>query len=196
MKKLTKTDKILYTITLMECQSKRLLKYEDVIVKVYESFPKDFQIRNYPQYPDSDTIRRAMYSMIPQGLLRIKNRNCTLTKSGREKGNKLIMFINGDTILVEARKDSNFDIEIKRLLRLEGFIMYRNKDFQNIIDQDFYDFYKATVRTNSLELIGKMKQVNDLVKKYSQEISLHSKELFEYSRFLKSNFKYIYEGEK
>lgn len=195
MKKLTKKDKILYTIAKMYNEKGRLLRYEDILVNVYENFPQDFQIRFYPQYPDTDTIRRALYQLIPEGYIRIANRNCALTKEGKVQGNKIIMIMDGGNVQIDGRRDSNYNTEIKRLLRLEGFGMYQNKKLDKIIDQDFYDFFKSSVRTKPLELRGKIKQIDEIIKRYSNDKSILSKILLEYSSFLQNKFRYIFSEE-
>lgn len=195
MKKLTKKDKILYTIAKMYNEKGKLLRYEDILVNVYENFPQDFQIRFYPQFPDTDTIRRALYQLIPEGYIRIANRNCNLTKEGKAQGNKIIMFLDGDNVQIDGRRDSNYSTEIKRLLQLEGLGMYQNKILDKIIDQDFYEFFRSSVRTKPLELRGKIKQIDEIIKRYSHDNSTFSKILFEYSSFLQNKFKYIFSEE-
>ncbi len=195
MKKLTKKDKILYTIVKMYNDGDNLLRYEDILVKVFKSFPEDFQIRFYPQFPDTDTIRRALYQLIPEGYIRISNRNCALTNDGKARGNKIIKSLDGDTIQIEGRRDLNYNIEIKRLLRSEGFNMYLTGKMDKIIDQDFYEFYRSSVRTRNLELLGKIKQINEVINRYSTENTLQAKNLLAYSSFLLTKFKSIFNEE-
>ncbi len=195
MKKLTKKDKILYTIVKMYNDGDNLLRYEDILVNVFKSFPEDFQIRFYPQFPDTDTIRRTLYQLIPDGYIRISNRNCALTKDGKVRGNKIIQSLDGDSIQVEGRRDLNYNIEIKRLLRSEGFNMYLTGKMDKIIDQDFYEFYRSSVRTRNLELLGKIKQINEVINRYSRENPLHAKNLLAYSSFLQTKFKLIFNEE-
>ena len=195
MKKLTKKDKILYTIVKMYNDGNKLLRYEDILVKVFKSFPEDFQIRFYPEFPDTDTIRRALYQLIPEGYIRISYRNCTLTEDGKIKGNKIIKSLDGDSIQVGGRRDFNYNIEIKRLLRSEGFNMYVNGKTDKIIDQDFYEFYRSSVSTRNLELLGKIKQINEVINRYSTENSLQAKNLLAYSSFLQTKFKLIFNEE-
>ena len=195
MKKLSKRDKILYIITKMYNKDKNELRYEDILVSVYKSFPKDFQLRFYKEYPDTDTIRRALYQLIPEGYIRISNRNCALTKEGKIKGNELIRFIDGDEIEVDGRRDLNYGFEIKRLLRLEGLKMFLMGKHDEVIDQDFYEFYRTTVRKKNLELLGKMKQINAVVTRYNEENSEEAEKLSEYSSFLQKKFLKLFNEE-
>ncbi len=197
MKKLTKKDKILYTIAKMFNKNKNELKYEDILVTVFKSFPGDFQLRFYSEYPDTDTIRRALYQLIPEGYIRISQRNCSLTKEGKIRGNELIKFIDGDSIEVEGRRDANFGAEIKRLSNLDGYKMFLLKNFEAIIDQDFYEFYRTSVRTKNLELLGKMKQIHFVIDRYIEENKKKGKLLKDYAEFLQNKFlKLFYEEAK
>ncbi len=197
MKKLSKKDKILYMITKMYNKNKNELRYEDILVSVYKAFPKDFQLRFYAEYPDTDTIRRTLYQLIPEGYIRISKRNCALTKEGKIRGDELIRFIDGDDIEVDGRRDLNYGAEIKRLLKLEGYNMYLLGKKEKIIDQDFYEFYKTSVRTKNLELLGKMRQVNVVITRFTAENVKNSTKLKEYSSFLQKKFSELFnEGKK
>lgn len=196
MRKLTKKEKILYTIFKMYNKKSSFLKYEDILVNVFKNFPEDFQIRFYPEYPDTDTIRRALYQLIPEGYIRISNRNCTLTKEGKNKSSAIANFIDGNIIKIDGRRDLNYNLEIKRLLNLEGFIMYLKGQMNKIIDQDFYEFYRASVRTKNLELLGKIHQMNILIDRVAEKNKNISKQLKEYSKFLQKKFTVLFNEEK
>lgn len=196
MKKLTKKEKILYTIVKMNRNNDKVLRYEDVLVNVFNQFPKDFQIRFYPQYPDTDTIRRALYQLIPEGFIRISNRNCSLTQKGKLKGQEMINIIDGEEISIGGRRDFNYNKEIKRLLSLEGFQMFLKGEYEEIIDQDFYEFFRTSVRTNKLEFKGKIKQTNEVIETYKDNNAISAKKLYEYSSYLENKFQYIFEENK
>jgi len=196
MKKLSKKDKVLYTIVKMHSSGEKSARIEDILVRSFEFFPQDFQINFYPQYPDTECIRRVLYALIPEGYVRIANRYCSLTKEGSARGEEINSFLNGDNTLISGRKDSYYNSEIKRLTSLEGFIMFLNNKTEKVIDKDFYDFYKASVRTKPLELAGKMKQINEAVKKFSGEGTPLSSGLWAYSSFLQNKFKENYIREK
>lgn len=195
MKKLTKKDKILYITTKMYNKNKNDLRYEDILVSVFKAFPKDFQIRFYAEYPDTDTIRRALYQLIPEGYIRISQRNCALTKEGKLRGNGLIKYIDGDSIEIEGRRDANYGAEVRRLLNLDGYKMFVLGNHDAVIDQDFYEFYRTSVRTKNLEILGKMKQINKVISRYLEENTKEAKLLDKYAEFLQNKFLKLFDEE-
>ena len=196
MRKITKKDKILYTIINMYNDKSTLLRYEDILVKVFENFQADFQIRFYPEYPDTDSIRRALYQLIPEGYIRISNRNCALTKEGINKGHEIIKFIDGDDIQIDGRRDVNYTGEIKRLIGLQGFNMFSNGYREKIIDQDFYEFYRVSVRTRNLEIIGKINQTSLVIKRYLEDNKVVAEKINKYSVYLQQKFSELYSEAK
>ena len=90
MRKITKKEKILYTIFKMHNDKSEILRYEDILVKVFKGFPEDFQIRFYPEFPDTDSIRRALYQLIPEVIYEFLIEIVHLQKKALRKGKKLL----------------------------------------------------------------------------------------------------------
>lgn len=188
MTKITKKHKILYVIFNMTQSSKRKIRYEDILVKSFKTFPKEFQIRYYPKYLDTDTIRRNLYQLVPEGYLKISQRKCVLTETGLSLGRELKGIIEGTKIQSNDRTDFITQREINRLLQLQGFQMFINGDEARIIERDFYEFYKATVRTRNLELLGNIKSIESFINKYKKKNKEMGLSLEKYSDFLKDKF--------
>src|SRR5438876_10803901 len=82
MKTLSKPQKILAVMfDLCDGQQKALL-YEDIVVASFKRYPEDFQLRGYPQYPDSSDIHKPLYKMKRDGLVRSANKSFMLTPRG------------------------------------------------------------------------------------------------------------------
>ena len=195
MIKIAKRYKILYVIFKMTEKRQNSIRYEDILVETFKLFPKEFQIRYYPKYPDTDTIRRALYLLIPEGYMKISQRKCVLTDTGLSKVKELQRIIEGIEIDDRDRTDFIMQREIKRLLYLQGFKMFINDRQEKIIDRDFYEFYKATVRTRNLELLGNIKAIDSYILQYKKMEKNLGSNLEKYSKFLKNRFnKLIYEG--
>jgi hypothetical protein len=167
---------------------KNNIRYEDILVESFKVFPKEFQIRYYPKYPDTDTIRRTMYQLIPEGFLKISQRKCVLTDTGLSKGRELKEIIEGNKVQSEDRTDFIMQREINRLVYLQGFKMFISGGETKIIDRDFYEFFKATVRTRNLELLGNIKTIDDFIRQYKKIEKKIGIRLEKYSSFLKNKF--------
>ncbi len=188
MDRITKKQKILYVIYKMSLGSIKNVRYEDILVESFKLFPKEFQIRYYPKYPDTDTIRRNLYQLIPDGFLKISQRKCVLTDFGISKGKELKELIEGTEIKKDERVDYIMQREINRLLYLQGFKMFINNRTDKIIERDFYEFYKVTVRTRNLEIKGNIRTIDHFISHYLKKEKVLGKRLEKYSSFLKSKF--------
>lgn len=188
----SKKDKTLITLFKICKGKKKAVHYEDLLVETYKSFKKDFQLKRYPEYPDSDIFRYIIYFQLkPEGLIRIVKKQCMLTSLGIKR----CEFLTGN-LSTGSSENLQKEIEIKRMLGLTGFLMYEENKTEKIIDQDFYEFFKSSVRTKPLELLGNINQVQDLIKEYFKVNTKIATVLLEYSKFLKNNFIHLYEGIK
>jgi len=188
----SKKDKTLITLFNI-CKGKKLpVHYEDLLVETYKSFTKDFQLKRYPEYPDSDIFRYIIYFQLkPEGLIRIVKKQCMLTDLGVKRSKILI-----GVLKINSSDNLQKDKEIKRMLNLTGFLMFKENKEEKLIDQDFYEFYQSSVRTKPLELLGNINQAQDLIKEYSKVNKKVAAALFEYANFLRNNFIHLYEGIK
>ena len=57
MKHLSRPEKILSVMFTLAKGEPKALQYEDIVVAAFQRFPEDFQLRGYPQYPDSSDIQ-------------------------------------------------------------------------------------------------------------------------------------------
>ncbi len=189
MKKISKKDKILYSIFIKGMGKKKVFLFEDIVVFVHKFFPGDFSLSGYPEYPDSDIFRRAIYfELKPQGLLRIKNKQCVLTDLGIERATEIGKYLAiSDSSLVNPQR-ININYEIQRMTSLKGFELFINGRKKELIDQDFYDFFKVSVRTKPLELSGNITQINSIIKKIENVNKKISLELAKYSKYLEENY--------
>src|SRR2546426_10897847 len=90
MQPLSKPQKIL-TVMFDLCEGEpKALQYEDIVVSAFKQYPEDFQLRGYPQYPDSSDVHKPLYEMKQQGLLRSANKTFELTARGLEIASQLV----------------------------------------------------------------------------------------------------------
>lgn len=183
-KKLSKKEKTLLSLYKISKGKKKAVHYEDLLVETFHSYKGDFQLKRYPKYPDSDVFRYIIYFQLkPAGLIRIANKQCILTDLGIKFSKELL----GEKRNSEVDKSIS-NQEIDRLISLQGFLMFSEKKIDKIIDQDFFDFFKSSVRTKPLELLGNINQIEDIINEYSKTNKKLSRLLHEYSIFLKKKF--------
>src|SRR5438093_7273838 len=90
MKDLNRPQKILAVMFDLSKGRTKALLYEDIVVAAFKQYPEDFQLRGYPQYPDSSDVHKPLYEMKQQGLLRSANKTFELTARGIEVAARLM----------------------------------------------------------------------------------------------------------
>ncbi len=63
MQTLSKPQKLLAVMFDLCKGEPKALQYEDIVVTAFTRYPEDFQLRGYPQYPDSSDIHKPLYKM-------------------------------------------------------------------------------------------------------------------------------------
>ncbi len=162
-------------------------QYEDIVVKAFEMFPKDFQLRGHPQYPDSSDIHKPLYGPLKrQGYVRAANKSFALTDFGLEKAKslqgKVSTSAKGPT---GSRLDRSALLEIEKISRTATFQLYMEGKHDDILDTDFYSYLSVNVRTNKNDFLGKLNSLSEILASACKLDSspLHSK-LLEMHRFL------------
>lgn len=188
MKKLSKKDKLLITLC-KKVGEKNNIRIEDVMVYAFELFPADFQLKNYPKFLDSELIRRALYSLIPEGYLIVKNGNCFITELGFRMGTNLIRKSTFHESL--SRGSYGIENEIIRIVNLQGYQLFLENKPEGIVDQDFYDFFRSSVRTTKLEIQGKIKNIESIINYLDEGQSDFTENVASYKRYLLKRFHYL-----
>jgi len=180
MKTLTKPQKIL-AVMFDLCKGKpRALQYEDIVVEAFKRYPEDFQLRGYPQYPDSSDVHKPLYEMKRQGLVRAANKMFELTAQGLEVARQLSHSKASD----KDRLTKPDEQEINRITNSEAFRFFQDGKQNAILDTDFYEYLGVTVRTSKGDFQGRLTNVERAVRSHAEkrcnELSAALSRLHEY----------------
>jgi hypothetical protein len=167
MTPLTKPQKILAVLYELSVGQARSVSYEQIVVRAFEKYPTDFQLRGYPQYPDSSDIHKPLYSMKKQGLVRSANKSFELTPKGIEIAARLGSKATKPTA---RRLTKSEEFEISRVLSSDGFHLFSDARAESILDTDFYEYLGVSVRTPRNDFLGKLHTVAQAVESYAQNI--------------------------
>ncbi len=185
---LTKWQKILATMFDLCGGEMKPLQYEDIVVEAFKKYSEDFQLRGYPQYPDSSDAHKQLYEMKKKGLLRTANKTFELTERGLEVAKQ--MFHVSSAVVNKDRLTKQEESEIKRILTSAAFGLFQAGQGNSILDTDFYDYLGVTVRTSRGDFQGRLSNVMHAVQTHAEkrndEISLAIKNLHD---FLVERFK-------
>lgn len=194
----SRPEKILLAIHALSSGTTRPCRYEDIVVKAFELFPKEFQLRGHPQYPDSSDIHKPLYGPLKrQGLVRAAHKNFALTDKGLTRAEELSG--SGKTTgkgsspaKIQERLTRDMASEIARLTQSQAAQLFVSGEKDQILDTDFYSYIGVTVRTavtRRNDFLGRLNSVTDAVETAVRidPTPVH-KALFELHGFLMEKF--------
>ena len=186
MRALTKPQKILAVMFDLCHGEAKALQYEDIVVSAFKKYPEDFQLRGYPEYPDSSDIHKPLYEMKRAGLVRAANKTFQLTQQGLEAAQRLMHSTSSD----KKRLTKSEEGEINRIVNSAAFQLFQDGRRDSILDTDFYEYLGVTVRTSDGDFWGRMRNVEQAVKAHkNKRRDALSSALDQLHRFLVSKFK-------
>ncbi len=137
----------------------KALQYEDIVVTAFQRYPEDFQLRGYPQYPDSSDIHKPLYSMKRDGLVRSANKSFLLTPRGLDVA-RVLLNIAGPARDRLTKSEEN---EINRILKSQVCQLFQKGETGRILDTDFYEYLGVSVRTAKGDFLGRLATVEQAV---------------------------------
>jgi hypothetical protein len=163
--KLSRADKILLILYELSEGSRKPVRYEDIVVAAFKEYPKDFQLRGYPQYPDSgDLVHKPLYNFRKEGLLEANNKVFTLTERGLSIAARRKKMIAGRVVISKGKLSRYAEEEITRIVTLEGFRLFLAGEESKITDTDFYNYLGVTAKTQRNDFLGRLRTVTETVK--------------------------------
>jgi len=175
-------NKLLIVIFKMSLKQKKPLKYEDVYVKAFKKYPNDFQLRGYPDYPDTELMSKKIYDLRKNGFIQIHRKFITITEKGKS-------FVEGlmqsETKHLNKKNLSQLlsrDIinQIDRIRNTDAFHLFIDNKKEQIVDTDFFSYLGTTVRTERTDFIARIKTVKDVIEtiktspEYKTIVELHN----------------------
>ena len=161
---LSRGEKILYVLYMLSGKSRKSVRYEEIVVKVFETYPEDFHLKGYPQYPESgDLVHKPLYSFKKKGLLVAGNKMFSLTEKGLVASERIESAVTGKTVSNTERVTRDIENEVTRVSKTPGFELFFNDDLESIVDTDFFEYLGVTVRTSRNDFIGRLNTVSDVV---------------------------------
>lgn len=195
---LSRAQKILISLYKLAGGTKKQVRFEDIAVKVYKTFKADFQLRGYPQYPDTgDIVHKPLYSELKKaGFVLSGNKYFSLTAKGAEYGKRLLKSAGMDNKSRDTNTGDDFvkftisqQKEIERIRDSAAFNLYTEGKKEEIIDIDFYSYLGVTVRTNKYDFLGRLSIVQDAIEATKNKSLPLYKQLTDCHEYLINKFK-------
>lgn len=194
---LSRGEKILYALYGLSDKSRKSIRYEDIVVRVFETYPNDFHLKGYPQYPESgDLVHKPLYEFKKKGLVVAGNKMFALTEKGLVAAEKIEEAVTGKTVSNTERVTRDVEKEVARISKTPGFSLFVNGEADKIVDTDFFEYIGATVRTARNDFIGRLNTVTDVVKATEGKKNPMYAKLTEYHNFITEKFSDVVEYKK
>lgn len=204
IKKLFVKEKLLIVIYEMSSKQKAPLKYEDVYVKAFKEYPNDFQLRGYPDYPDTELMSKKIYDLRKNGALQVHRKFITITEKGKTAAEKLIQpgvkYIDKDALSKTLSRDILNQID--RIKNTEVFQLFANDKKNQIVDTDFFTYLGTTVRTERTDFKARIKTIQDVIEsikdtdEYNAILELHNYLLEKFEDLIKAKLSIGYPRRK
>lgn len=186
---LSRAEKILVFLYEFADGGRTKVRYEDIVAGLFKKYPHDFHLKGYPEYPDSgDLIHKPLYDYKKKGYLNASNKVFSLTERGvdlaRQLSNK-----NGLSEEKGDRLSRSAETEVSRVKNLEGLSLFSDGKENKLSDNDFYNYFGVTVRTQKNAFIGRFETMNaviDELKKHEKKDAY--KNLIAYHEFLTTKY--------
>ncbi len=191
--KLNRSEKIILFLYELSDGEKKKFSYENIVVGLFKKYPPDFHLKGYPEYPDiADSIARLLYGFKKQGFITVENKIFSLTESGIEFGKMLSKKKLNKEDLSYIRFPRSVSVEIDRIKKLEGFVLFSNGEIDQLAESDFYNYLGVSVKTSASTFSGRMKNVETAIDEMRlvKDDPLFSK-IVQYHEYLISKYKEI-----
>src|SRR5438132_8933893 len=121
----SRPEKILISMRSLAGGTTKPCKYEDIVVKAFSMFPKDFALRGYPRYPDSSDIHKPLYGPLKRaGHVLAGNKQFRLTPKGLERARQLSTLEKKIAKTGGERLSRDKESEIQRIFQTEAFRLF------------------------------------------------------------------------
>lgn len=172
-------EKILIVIYGILSKQTNMVKYEELAVKAFKQYP-EFQLRGYPEYPDTEHISKRLYDLRKEGLIKVRNKFISLTEKGKTYAEQIMKA--KPRFPKKSLQKLGRDVmgEIERIKKTEVFQLFVTDKKEQIVDTDFFTYLGTTVRAERTDFQARIKTVQDVVEaietkdEYKPIIDLHN----------------------
>jgi hypothetical protein len=160
------SQKVLLTLYRLSREGRKKVRYEDIVVQAFKDYPTDFQLKGYPQFPDSgDAVHKPLYDYRKKGMVSASNKMFSLTPHGLTEVQRLQAIEGGKppSARLGHRIERDSQIELERVKHLEGFKLFLSDRQGEIVDSDLFEYLGVSVRTTRNDFIGRLEAVKSAV---------------------------------
>jgi hypothetical protein len=163
---LSKEQKVLLSLYRLWNEGRKKIRYEDIVVRVFKDYPGDFHLKGYPEFPDTgDAVHKPLYDYRKRGMVTATNKMFSLTPHGVSEAERIKAIEKGKPTIEGPRHrlERDAEIEIGRVKQLEGFRLFLQGKYDEIIDSDLFEYLGVSVRSSKNDFIGRLETMKSTV---------------------------------
>lgn len=185
--------KILEALYALSEDGPRLVTYEDIVVKAWELYPDDFGLRGYSdRFPDASDIHVPLYKELKSGGLvatgPTRQKKFKLTSAGWDLARSLFDSASGGDETPTGRMSRSASEEIQHLERATATQLYVSGQRDDILDTDFFAFYRTSVRAPTRDFESRLSQTRRALEEAAATNAPGADQLREVEEYLSSRF--------
>lgn len=155
--------KILEALYALSPEGPRLVTYEDIVVRAWELYPDDFGLRGYSdRYPDASDIHVPLYKELKSdGLVATgptRQKKFKLTNAGWDLAATLFGTDGSTEPVGTGRMSRSGGQELQHLERATATRLFLAGETDDILDTDFFAFYRTSVRAPTRDFESRLSQ--------------------------------------
>jgi hypothetical protein len=165
MAELSKAEKLLVAACLLSSDGQTVFSAEDLIVRAFQTFPQDFSLKGYPEYPDSNVVLTQVMGkkapLIVRGWLEKTGvKQYRLMPKGLDDRNQLE---HGQGGIINVRLERLLEESLARLLKSASFELYKSGQQEQITFNQFCRFAGLSARDKWQKIQNKLASVRHSV---------------------------------
>lgn len=186
-------QKILEALFALSPTGPRLVTYEDIVVKAWELYPDDFGLRGYSdRFPDASDIHVPLYKELKSaGLVATgpsRQKKFKLTDSGWDLAASSFRHQGAGDAVSTGRMSRSGSQELQHLTRSTATQLWLAGQSEDILDTDFFAFYRTSVRAPVREFESRLAQTRRALDEAIATESVGAVELVTVDHFLRERF--------
>lgn len=185
--------KILQALYALSPSGPRLVTYEDIVVKAWEMYPDDFGLRGYSdRYPDASDIHVPLYKELKSaGLVATgpaRQKKFKLTDAGWDLAASLFSDGTSEGSASTGRMSRSGSQELRHLERATATELFLSKKEDDILDTDFFAFYRTSVRAAPRDFESRLAQTHRALQEALATDAPGARDLSSVDQFLRERF--------
>jgi hypothetical protein len=170
----------------------KVVTYEDIVVKAWTLYPDDFGLRGYAKlHPDASDIHKRLYNSLKSKgwVSSAGQKKFSLTLTGWDRASSFFSAGSGAPAEAAGRAERTAKLEIEHLEKSAAASLYMAGTKEEILDTDFFDFYRTSVRATPQEFESRLAVVEYALREAEQTKRPTAPALRDVDKFLREQFK-------